>query len=529
MKSKKKEDRTIYTLKQIVTPRLMIRPVQLGDEIQLNKAITNSLESLQKWMPWAKDPSIDATRDFVQRGVFSWESGSVVDFPMVVIHKADQKIICASGFNDRSSTQNSEYEIGYWCDSGYQGQGLITECVNALTRYAIEALQAKKVVISMQVENTKSIAVAERLGFCNEGMKNRDPNDCVSDIPAKNYIYSRINMIDLPDLKASWDCSEKINTESLVIDWASKNEALKGDVNFKESAIIIKTPWSSVIRLNVGEHDFYLKHMPEKLSLEAQIIKFLSEKIQAPVPVVIDENKSLHCFLMQDAGTNMRSILKKQFNKEIVIKGIEQFISLQIDTSNHINNLLEIGVPDWRIEKMPMLLGDVLSNHDILIEDGLTQEEYEKCKSVIPITANLCQKLSKYMIKPTIVQPDFNDNNMLINQETRVITHIDLGEVSISHPFFSLINMLYQMNKHYDLKEEENDYQVIKNTCLESFQCVESKLHTLEAFGLAEKLWPCYSILGQYRLILACDKEKIMSFKRGKLSNSLRTLMALKI
>lgn len=42
-----------YNLKQIETPRLIIRPVELGDETQLNQAVNNSLESLQRWMPWA--------------------------------------------------------------------------------------------------------------------------------------------------------------------------------------------------------------------------------------------------------------------------------------------------------------------------------------------------------------------------------------------------------------------------------------------------------------------------------------------
>lgn len=70
-----KYNEKIYALKQIETPRLIIRPVQLGDEVAINKAVNNSLKPLQKWQPWAKDPSIDATREFVQRGVlriFQW-------------------------------------------------------------------------------------------------------------------------------------------------------------------------------------------------------------------------------------------------------------------------------------------------------------------------------------------------------------------------------------------------------------------------------------------------------------------------
>ena len=56
----------IYKLKQIETPRLIIRPVQLGDEIELNKLVNNSIGLLQKWIPWANDPSIEATRAMVQ-------------------------------------------------------------------------------------------------------------------------------------------------------------------------------------------------------------------------------------------------------------------------------------------------------------------------------------------------------------------------------------------------------------------------------------------------------------------------------
>jgi len=126
--------------------------VQLGDEYPLNKAVNNSLALLQKWQPWAKDPRIEATRGLVQRGVFAWESGIVVDFPMVVIHKEDNKIIAASGYDDRSDVPQQLYEIGYWYDVYYQGNGYVTEYANAITRYAFDALGAAKVVISMQIE-----------------------------------------------------------------------------------------------------------------------------------------------------------------------------------------------------------------------------------------------------------------------------------------------------------------------------------------------------------------------------------------
>lgn len=108
-----------YNLKKIETPRLIIRSVQLGDKIQLNQAVNHSLESLQQWMPWANDPSLETTRGFIQKGVFAKSAQRIADFPRVVVHKEDQKIISGSGYNDRSNPKNGLYEIGYWCDIAF--------------------------------------------------------------------------------------------------------------------------------------------------------------------------------------------------------------------------------------------------------------------------------------------------------------------------------------------------------------------------------------------------------------------------
>ena len=184
----------LYNLASITTPRLIIRPVQLGDEVPLNHAIHNTLDLLQQWQPWAQDPSLAITKGFVQRGVFAWDSGLVADFPMVVLLRQDksqdQKIIGASGYNDRSDPERGLYEIGYWLDADYQGQGLVTEYVNALTRYALTQLAAKQVVISTLVENNKSIAVAERLHFSCAGSKECDPLDIVPGKQPQDFIYT---------------------------------------------------------------------------------------------------------------------------------------------------------------------------------------------------------------------------------------------------------------------------------------------------------------------------------------------------
>lgn len=194
----------IYQLKQIETPRLIIRPVRLGDEIELNQAINRSLEALQRWMPWANDPSLEATLGFCKNSDLGWKTHNMTEFPMVVILKDNHQIIAASGYNEKSDLTKPYFEIGYWIDSDYQGQGLVTELVNALTRYALEGLKAVRVQISTQVENTKSIAVANRCGYRVEATLRNYCVDCKSLKPADSLMMACTDINGLPDLAVSW-------------------------------------------------------------------------------------------------------------------------------------------------------------------------------------------------------------------------------------------------------------------------------------------------------------------------------------
>ena len=189
---------------------------------ELNKAINNSLEALLRWMPFAKDPSLEKSKKSIIRWCHGWESRKSQDFPMIVIHKADNKIICASGFNEHSDPTTPYYEIGYWIDSHYQGQGLVTELVCARTRFALDALKATRVQLRTQVENTKSIAVAKRCGFKYELILKNVLIDCESNLPANGYMFACCDINKLPKLEVSWQQKEHQSKSNLKSNFKSK-------------------------------------------------------------------------------------------------------------------------------------------------------------------------------------------------------------------------------------------------------------------------------------------------------------------
>lgn len=292
-----------------------------------------------------------------------------------------------------------------------------------------------------------------------------------------------------------------------------------------DTKIIVQTLWSTVVKIKTQYGVFYLKITPELLAVEASIIQMLDNQFHAPVPTVIAHNAKLHCFLMKDAGTSLRSILKKNFDTDLLCKSIQQFTSLQISLADHMDDFIYIGVPDWRLHKLPDLYSQAISQKDLLIADGLSELEINELETLLPKISDLCEKLSGYVIKPSIVQPDFSDNNTLINQKSKAITIIDLGEISISHPFFSLLNCLHVIKKHHGLTHDDAAYVKIKHACLKDYMQIESEKNLVDALEIAHVLWGVYGLLAHDRLIRACGQEPLISFQRGKLSQMLKELI----
>ena len=286
-------------------------------------------------------------------------------------------------------------------------------------------------------------------------------------------------------------------------------------------------PWSYVIRYDTSAGWIYLKQTPELIALEATITKILRDQFHAPVPEIIASNSELDCFLMRDAGHPLRAILKKQFNETLLCKAVDAFTAMQISVSANADTFINIGVPDYRLDKLPNLYKELISKKDVLMMDGLTENEIDKLHSLIQTVFDLCKKLSEYDIPETLVQPDFHDNNTLIDDASQEITIIDLGEIVISHPFFSLINFLQQIKKHHGLTEQDIAYQYIKDACFKNFIRFESKENILTIFELAKILLPIYGALAHYRLIEACDKTQLEShYGSGKLGAELKEFMS---
>ena len=67
------------------------------------------------------------------------------------------------------SWASGKAEMGYWLGQEFTGKGIITRAAKALLDFAFGTLNMHKVIIRCDENNTSSCAVAERLGFVQEG------------------------------------------------------------------------------------------------------------------------------------------------------------------------------------------------------------------------------------------------------------------------------------------------------------------------------------------------------------------------
>ena len=178
---------------RIDTERLILRRTRGSDAAVLNAAVRESLDDLRTCMPWAQtEPSLAQSEADCRRMQAKFLLRE--DLPMFMFERAtsggEGDFVGGTGLH-RIDWQLRRFEIGYWCRSGRQRRGFVTEAVRALTRFAFERLQARRVEVRMDDANQRSWQVAQRAGFALEGVLRCD-SLTPQGVPRDTRVYARV-------------------------------------------------------------------------------------------------------------------------------------------------------------------------------------------------------------------------------------------------------------------------------------------------------------------------------------------------
>lgn len=159
---------------RVHTARLVIRCWNPDDAPLLEMAITQSLDHLRPWMPWAQQEPEDIQRKIERLRQFRGMFDLGQDFIYGIFNQDETQVLGGTGLHTRAG--EGAREIGYWIHKDYINQGLATEASAALTRVAFEIDQVKRVEIHCDPQNARSAAVPRKLGFTHEAtLRQRTP------------------------------------------------------------------------------------------------------------------------------------------------------------------------------------------------------------------------------------------------------------------------------------------------------------------------------------------------------------------
>lgn len=147
----------------IETARMVIRDFTIND-INDMQDILGDAETMKNCEPAY---TIEKTADFLQK--FCIEKGGAV----AAVHKETAKVIGYILFNEFGE---GVYEIGWFFNRAFWGQGVAYESCKAVIDYAFDKMNAHK-VFAETIDGIKSVNLMKKLGMKPEGIQRSQTKD----------------------------------------------------------------------------------------------------------------------------------------------------------------------------------------------------------------------------------------------------------------------------------------------------------------------------------------------------------------
>jgi ribosomal-protein-serine acetyltransferase len=147
-----------------LSPGCHLRLLEERDADELYTLVAANHEHLARWLPWVEGHTPERSLEFIRATRQSLGASAGMTTAVVV----DGAIAGVVGLHEISWMHRST-SAGYWLAEGHQGRGLVTAAVAAYVDHAFGTLGLHRFEIRAAVDNARSRAIPERLGFTQEG------------------------------------------------------------------------------------------------------------------------------------------------------------------------------------------------------------------------------------------------------------------------------------------------------------------------------------------------------------------------
>jgi Phosphotransferase enzyme family len=160
---------------------------------------------------------------------------------------------------------------------------------------------------------------------------------------------------------------------------------------------------------------------------EARLTAVLSRRWPDRVAEVLAHDEGRAWLLLADAGTAIAELANAP---EIWLEALPRYAELQRGEVHHVEDHLAHGVPDLRVDRLPVLFRALLD-----LDLPLREREIARLRAFEPELARLCGELATEHPITSIQHDDLHLWNLFVRgAEVRVL---DWGDSSIGDPFWS--------------------------------------------------------------------------------------------
>src|SRR3989442_6320470 len=129
--------------------------------------IARNQDRLARWEPWAEQPAtMESTRAYIRAALEDFVRGRQIS--TIIALERGRRFVGRCGIRINPYARSGA--IGYWIDADYEGRGITSRSARALGTSVFAELGLARVELRTSVANTRSRALAERLGFGLEGI-----------------------------------------------------------------------------------------------------------------------------------------------------------------------------------------------------------------------------------------------------------------------------------------------------------------------------------------------------------------------
>jgi Phosphotransferase enzyme family len=185
-------------------------------------------------------------------------------------------------------------------------------------------------------------------------------------------------------------------------------------------------PWAAIALIPTADGPLYFKADPPSESFEPALTQWLAQRRPDVIPDVLRIDGERGWLLTRDAGTPLREHMANPPDPTIWDDLLPLCAELQIELCTSVDDLLALGVPDKRTEKLAPGYGDLLSRWAVAAT-APSQEQIDELVDGVGET-----------IPPSLAHEEFQDHNILLREGDSVL--MDWAEAAVEHPFGGLVN-----------------------------------------------------------------------------------------